>query len=74
MTPEEYIEQLKKTRRKLGSIKNDIDSAIYNMERRLETGYEVCENSSKLDVSNAFENATDVQKALASLSVTEIIY
>jgi hypothetical protein len=44
------------------------------MERRLETGDEICEDSSKQNLNSAFENTTDVQKTLASLSITEIIY
>ena len=59
MTPEEYIKQLKNMRRSLKHIENNIDSAIYNMERRLETGYEICETSSKIDVKYAFEGATN---------------
>ena len=74
MTPEEYIKQLKNLRRSLKYIENNIDSAIYNMERRLETGYEICETSSKIDVKYAFEGATNLQKALASVSVSDIEY
>ena len=47
ITPEKYIEQLKKSRRSLEYIRRNIDDAIYNMERRLETGYEVCEDTSR---------------------------
>lgn len=74
ISPEKYIEKLKETRRSLEYIKRNIDDAIYNMERRLETGYEICEDSSKQNLNSAFENTTDVQKILAALSITEIIY
>lgn len=74
ITPEKYIEQLKKSRRSLEYIRRNIDDAIYNMERRLETGYEVCEDTSRQDLNNAFESVTTLQKILASLSVSEIKY
>lgn len=74
ISPEQYIEQLKKSRRSLEYIRRNIDDAIYNMERRLETGYEVCEDTSKRDLNNAFESVTTLQKILASLSVSEIKY
>jgi len=74
MTPEEYIEQLKKMRRSLKNIENNIDSAIYNMERRLETGYEICETSSKISVGYAFGGATTMQKTLASVKDAKIEY
>ena len=70
ITPEKYIEQLKKSRRSLEYIRRN----IYNMERRLETGYEVCEDTSRQDLNNAFESVTTLQKILASLSVSEIKY
>lgn len=74
ISPEQYIEQLKKSRRSLEYIRRNIDDAIYNMERRLETGYEVCEDTSRQDLNNAFESVTTLQKILASLSVSEIKY
>lgn len=74
ISPEKYIEQLKKSRRSLEYIRRNIDDAIYSMERRLETGYEVCEDTSRRDLENAFENVTTLQKTLASLSISEIKY
>ena len=74
MTPEEYIAQLKKMRRSLTSIKNNIDEAIYNMERRLETGYEVCETSSKIAAGYAYEAATAVTDGLYDIAECEIEY
>ena len=74
ITPEQYIEQLKKSRRSLEYIRRNIDDAIYNMERRLETGYEVCEDTSRQNLNNAFESVTTLQKILASLSVSTIEY
>lgn len=74
ISPEKYIEQLKKSRRSLEYIRRNIDDAIYNMERRLKTGYEVCEDTSRRDLNNAFESVSTLQKALASLSISEIKY
>ena len=74
MTPEKYIEDLKKARRSLEYVKRDIDEAIHCMERRLETGYESCETSSKVACKYAFENATTVQKTIALCSVENIEY
>ena len=48
MTPEEYIEKLKEVQRTLDSVKEDIDRAIYKMNRRIETGYESLEQDSRL--------------------------
>lgn len=74
MTPEEYIEKLKEMRRSLSSISHNIDEAVYNMNRRLETGYEVCENSSKIATKFAFEGAKNLEKELAILTVSDIEY
>lgn len=48
MTPEEYIENLKKVQRTLDMVKNDLDRAIDKMQRRIETGYESMERDSRL--------------------------
>lgn len=40
LTPEQYIEELKKVQHTLEGVKEDLDRAIYKMERRIETGYE----------------------------------
>ena len=48
MTPEEYIEKLKEAQRTLDGVKEDIDRAIYKMNRRIETGYESLEQESRL--------------------------
>ena len=48
MTPEEYIEKLKEIQRTLDSVKEDLDRAIYKMNRRIETGYESLEQDSRL--------------------------
>lgn len=48
MTPEEYIEKLKEAQRTLDGVKEDIDRAIYKMNRRIETGYESLEQDSRL--------------------------
>ena len=74
MTPEEYIKQLKRERYRLKFIENEISSAIDSMERRLKTGYELCETSSKISVGYAFGGATTLQKTLASVSVAKIEY
>ncbi len=48
MTPENYIEKLRKVQRTLDCVKEDLDRAIYKMERRIETGYESLEKESRL--------------------------
>ena len=48
MAPEEYIEKLKEVQRTLDGVKEDIDRAIYKMNRRIETGYESLEQDSRL--------------------------
>ncbi len=48
MTPEEYIEKLKDAQRTLDSVKEDLDRAIYRMQRRIETGFESMERDSRL--------------------------
>jgi len=48
MTPEEYIEKLKEVQRTLDSVKEDLDRAIDKMQRRIETGYEIMEQESRL--------------------------
>ena len=48
MTPEEYVEKLKEVQRTLDGVKEDIDRAIYKMNRRIETGYESLEQDSRL--------------------------
>lgn len=50
MTPENYIEKLRKVQRTLDLVKEDLDRAIYKMERRIETGYESLEKESRLAV------------------------
>ena len=48
LTPEQYIEELKKVQHTLEGVKEDLDRAIYKMERRIETGYENLEKESRL--------------------------
>lgn len=48
MTPEQYIEQLKEVQRTLDSVKEDLENAIFKMQRRIETGYESQERMSRL--------------------------
>lgn len=48
MTPEEYIEKLKKAQHSLDNAKEDLDRAINRMQRRIETGYESKEGDSRL--------------------------
>ena len=48
MTPEQYIEQLKEVQHTLDSVKEDLESAIFKMQRRIETGYESQERMSRL--------------------------
>lgn len=48
MTPEEYMEKLMEAQRTLNSAKDDLDRAVYKMQRRIETGYENLEKESRL--------------------------
>lgn len=48
MTPQEYIEKLKEAQRILDIAKEDLDRAIYRMQRRIETGDESMEQNSRL--------------------------
>ena len=48
MTPEEYIEELRRVQCTLDSVKNDLDFAIHRMVRRIQTGDESMERDSRL--------------------------
>ena len=74
MTPEEYIEKLKEAERTLILVKEDLDRAIYNMEKRLETGYEYYEKDSRLAALAGREYVRLVDKSIFELATDKIEY
>jgi hypothetical protein len=74
MTPEEYIEKLKEVQRTLDSVKEDIDRAIYKMNRRIETGYESLEQDSRLAALAGRETIKLVDNKIYEAATTKIEY
>ena len=74
MTPREYKKRLRELKNTARWINPDIDEALYEVNRRIITGYDINETTRKLAVDRAFERVTELQRSLASLSVTEIDY
>lgn len=74
MTPEEYIEKLKEVQRTLDSVKEDIDRAIYKMNRRIETGYESLEQDSRLVALAGRETIKLVDNKIYEAATTKIEY
>jgi len=74
MTPEEYIEKLKEAERTLILVKEDLDRAIHNMEKRLETGYEYYEKDSRLAALAGREYVRLVDKSIFELATDKIEY
>lgn len=74
MTPEEYIEKLKEVQRTLDSVKEDLDRAIYKMNRRIETGYESLEQDSRLAALAGRETIKLVDNKIYEAATTKIEY
>ena len=74
MTPEQYIEQLKEVQRTLDSVKEDLESAIFKMQRRLETGYESQERMSRLLVLASREYVKRASNQLLAVGTATIEY
>lgn len=74
MTPREYKKRLRELKKAARWINRDIDEALYEINRRIITGYDINETSRKLAVDRAFDRVTELQRSLASLSVAEIDY
>lgn len=74
MTPEEYIEKLKGIQRTLDSVKEDLDHAIYRMQRRIETGYESMEQKSRLAALAGRETVKLVESTLLEIGTVKIEY
>lgn len=74
MTPEEYIEKLRDAQRDLDSVKEDLDRAIYRMERRIETGYESLEQESRLATLAGRETVKLVDNKLMEAGTAKIEY
>lgn len=64
MTPQEYIEKLKEAQRILDIAKEDLDRAIYRMQRRIETGDDSMEHNSRLSALAGRELAKMVDEIL----------
>ena len=74
MTPEEYIEKLKEAKRTLDSVKEDLDRAIYKMNRRIETGYESLEQDSRLAALAGRESVKLVDNKIYEAATAKIEY
>lgn len=74
MTPEEYIDKLRKLRQETRGINHRVDDAISNMQRRLETGYTFLEDHSKNELVMAIEHASILIRELQQLHSEEITY
>lgn len=74
MTPEEYIEKLRDAQRDLDSVKEDLDRAIYRMERRIETGYESLDQISRLATLAGRETVKLVDSKLLEAGTAKIEY
>lgn len=74
MTPEEYIEKLKEAQRTLDGVKEDLDRAIYKMNRRIETGYESLEQDSRLAALAGRESVKLVDNKIYETATAKIEY
>ena len=74
MTPEEYIEKLKGVQRTLDMVKEDLDRAIYKMQRRIESGYEHLEQESRLATLTGREYVKLADSTLLEVGTTKIEY
>lgn len=74
MTPEEYIEKLKEVQRSLDSVKEDLDRAIYKLERRIETGYENLEKESRMAALAGCVYVKDVEDTILEVASSRIDY
>ena len=74
MTPEEYIEKLTEVQRTLDSVKEDLDRAIYSMQRRIETGYESMEQKSRLAALAVREYVKLADSTLLEIGTAKIEY
>lgn len=74
MTPEEYVDELRRVQCTLDSVKNDLDFAIHRMVRRIETGYESMEQDSRLVVLAAREYVRLADKQLQEVGTATIEY
>lgn len=74
MTPEEYIEVLRSVQRTLDSMKEDLDRAIYKMQRRIETGYESMETESRLAALAGREYVKLTDRSIYEAATAKIEY
>lgn len=74
MTPEEYIEKLKRAQHSLDNAKEDLDRAINRMQRRIETGYGSMERDSRLAALVAYEDIKGTVKDVFETATAKIDY
>jgi len=74
MTPEEYIEKLKEVQCTLDIVKEDLDRAIDKMQRRIETGYEIMEQESRLAALAGRECVKLANRFIYEAATAEIEY
>lgn len=74
MTPEEYVDELRRVQCTLDSVKNDLDFAIHRMVRRIQTGDESMERDSRLAVLAGREYIKLVSNQLLEVGTVTIEY
>lgn len=74
MTPEEYIDNLKKVQRTLNMVNEYLDQAIDRMQRRIETGYEHLEQDSRLAALAGREYVKLADNNIYETATTKIEY
>lgn len=74
MKAEEFIEKLRNVQRTLDSVKDDLDRAIDRMQRRIETGYESMERSSRLAALAGREYVKLADSTLLEVGTAKIEY
>lgn len=74
MTPDEYIEKLKKVQRTLDMVKEDLDRAVYKMQRRIETGYDSMEKDSRLAALAGRELVKQADISIKKIATAKLEY
>ena len=74
MTPEEYIEKLKSAQRTLDNAQDWLDMAIGKMQRRIETGYDYLECTSRVKALVAREDVKIASSRIIEAAMGKIEY
>lgn len=74
MTPDEYIENLKEVQRTLDMAKEDLERAIYKMQRRIETGYYSMEQESRLAALAGRELVKQADISIKKITTAKLEY